>query len=102
MTVQFIILRASVFLELSGQHVSVINMPWQIFVVVRSWKKFQRDVHLFLEILRSLFIVQNRKKEAPVPKINSIRSVVSIELRLLTDRQIQGHFSTHASIASCA
>ena len=35
--------------------------------------------------------VQDKSKEVSAPKLSSICSSVSLELRLLTDTQIQGH-----------
>jgi len=35
--------------------------------------------------------VQDKSKEVSAPKLSSIRSSVSLELRLLTDTQTQGH-----------
>ena len=46
--------------------------------------KFQREVPLFLEITEFPFnTVQDRLKEAHMPKTSSIRSSVSIEHRLV-------------------
>jgi len=80
--------------------VSAINMPKRNFRSPQFGTKFQRKVPLFLAIppYRNFFTtVQDRWKEALVPEISSIRSSVSIELRLATD----GHRQTdrHRAIA---
>ena len=57
---------------------------------------FQREVPLFSEVLKFPHnTVWDRSDEAPLPKTNSIRSAVSIELRLVMDRQTNGQTSVH-------
>jgi len=63
-------------------------MPWRNFLSPEFRTKFQREVPLFLEITEFPFnTVSDGWKEAHVPKISSIRSAVSIEHRLVTDRR---------------
>ena len=63
-------------------------MPWRNFLSPDFRIKFQREVPLFLEITEFPFnTVQDRWKEAHMPKTSSIRSAVSIEHRLVTDRR---------------
>ena len=62
-------------------------MPWRNFLSPEFRTKFQREVLLFLEIIEFPFnTVQDGWKEAHTPKASSIRSSVSIERRLVTDR----------------
>jgi len=67
------------------------------------------NVVVIIIIIKGIYIAQVRKghkcaKEAPMPKTNTIRSPVSIELRLVTNRQTDtGPWLVAAlySIASC-
>jgi len=89
-TIQFSTLWASIFVELSWQHASTIDMLW------RNWAKFQREVPLFLKVLEFRYNT-DMSKEAPALKTSSIRSAISIEHRLVTDThrdrlaETQGH-----------
>jgi len=75
-------------------------MPWQNFLSPEFWTNFQREVPLFLEITEFPFnTVLNRWKKAHMPKTNSIRSTVSIENRLVTDRQTEDGRRPMASTA---
>ena len=63
-------------------------MPWRNFLSPEFRTKFQKEVLLFSEITEFPFnIVYDGWKEAHMPKSSSIRSTVSIEHRLVTDRQ---------------
>jgi len=68
-----------------------IDLPWRNFLSSEVRVKFQREVPLFLgRQLAAAEYTSNtyRSKEAPMPKKpSSIRSSVSIELRLVTDGQ---------------
>jgi len=55
-------------------------MPWRNFLSPEFRTKFQREVHLFLEITEFPFnIAQDGWKEAHIPKTSSIRSAISTE-----------------------
>ena len=63
-------------------------MPWRNFLSPEFRTKFQKEVLLFSEITEFPFnVVYDGWKEAHMPKSSSIRSTVSIEHRLVTDRQ---------------
>ena len=72
------------------------NYPWS----PEFGTKFHREVPVFLEVPEFLFnTLQDRSKDAPVPKPGSIHSAVSIEHQLVTGRQ-RAIASIRASIAS--
>ena len=84
----------------------IIDLPWRNFLSPEFGAKFQREVLLVLEVYPNFIIAQFRinQRKLPCPKkTSSIRLVVSIQYRLVTDRQrdrqMDGH--THDSI-SCA
>jgi len=62
----------------------------------KVWGKVSQECTVILEMLNFLRTVYriNRLKEAPVPKTSSIRLVVSIQCRLVTDRRTDGHTTT--------
>ena len=69
---------------------AAIDVQWRRFLslhALQSLGQRSRWTSLVYEIPKFLFnAVQDRSKKASVPKIGSIRSSVSIELRLVTDR----------------
>jgi len=74
-------------------------MLWQNFLSPELGTKFQREVPEFPENR-----VYDRWKEAPTPKTSTIRSTVSIEHRLVTDTDTDGHraiATTHAIYCAC-
>ena len=80
---------------MSNEHVATVNWLWRN---PESGIKLHGEVPLFLEVPEFPYnTVLGMSKEAPVPKTSSIRSSVSIELRLVTDTDTD----RHASIASC-
>jgi len=63
-------------------------MPWRSFLSPEFRPQFQREVPLFLEITEFPFnTVYDGWKEAHKLKPKSIRSAVSIEHRLVTERR---------------
>jgi len=79
-----------------------IDMQWHNFLSAEFGTKFQEEVPLFVYMPEFPYkIVQDRSKEAYMPKTSSIRQSISTEHRLVTDRR--GHSviaSTRARIAS--
>jgi len=64
-------------------------------------KKFPREVPLFLEMVEfAVNTVYDGWKEASMPKTSSIRSAVSIEHRLVTDRQTDRQTDGDRAMAS--
>ena len=67
----------------------------------RVWDKSQREVPLFLELLKlSHNTAYDTSKKASMPKITLVNLAVLIEHRLLTYRQTQGHSIYCTSIPS--
>jgi len=67
-------------------------MLWRNFLSPEFRTKFQREVPLFLEITEFPFnTVLEGWKEAHMPKTSSIRSAVSIEHQLVTERQTRAY-----------
>jgi len=77
------------------------DMPWRNFPSPELMKKFPREVPLFLEMAEfAVNTVYDGWKEASMPKTSSIRSAVSIEHRLVTDRQTDRQTDGHRAMAS--
>jgi len=73
-----------------------INLPWRNFLSSEFKAKFPRKVPLFLVIPAFPYnTVYGRLKEAATPKTSCIRLVVSIQYRLVTDRQTHGRTDRH-------
>ena len=68
----------------------------------KVWDKFQRKVPSFFEIpIFSYSTVWVGWKEGSVPKISSIRPVVLIHYRLVTDRQTDGQTHDDSTYRAC-
>ena len=63
-------------------------LTWRNFLSPEFGTKLQREVPLFSDVPKFPYnTVWDRSKEAFVPKTSSIRPVVSIQYRLVTDRR---------------
>ena len=73
-------------------------MPKQNFLSPEFGTKFQREVHLFLDLSEFPFnTVWDGWKEAPIAKTSSILLSVSTQLRLVTDTD--GQTDRHIAMA---
>jgi len=76
-------------------------MLWRKFLGSEFGLKFQEEVPLFLKAPEFPYnTMYDRSKEDSIPKNSPVRSAVSIEHKLVTDRQTDTHtaIATRASI----
>ena len=74
---------------------SAIDLLWRNFLSPESWTKSQKDVPWFLEIPKFTYNTGwDKWKGASMPRTSSVRPVVSIQYRLVTEGRTDRHMTT--------